>query len=511
MQRSKAAALLLVATLATLGISAPGIAVPSEAAVEPVPVTAADPSTDATEVLENAEDALDGDTAETPLDAPVESPSLALAELVSVYPELSEREQLEADALLARPDEPGNTVDKRIWTVGAAQPKCGPHVCVHYVKTTLDRATDAWAQATLDVMESVWANEVSSMGYRPPPSDGSKGGSGKFDVYLADIGRSGYYGYCAPEFEVARGRASSYCVLENDFAGFAGTPPDNMKVTAAHEFFHAVQYSYDYAEDKWLMEATATWMEERYADSINDNRQYLKFGQMGKPGTPMDSFGGLTHYGNWPFFERLTDKYGVGAMRNIWNRLDASSGAPDDYSIQAVKKFLSAHGTSLTKFYANFAAGNLAPGRAYSEGSAYNATRFADSFKLTQGRRSIAPHRATLKHLTSKSYRFKPTGSLPGKAKLRITIDGPATSTSPVAVAYIYAKSGKLTKKFIRLNKSGAGSARVKFAPGKISRVTLTLVNASTRFDCWGITNFSCQGNPRDNSSKFSFRATVVR
>jgi hypothetical protein len=29
-------------------------------------------------------------------------------------------------------------------------------------------------------------------------------------------------------------------------------------VTAAHEFFHAIQYGYDVSEDPWLMESTAT-------------------------------------------------------------------------------------------------------------------------------------------------------------------------------------------------------------------------------------------------------------
>ena len=55
-------------------------------------------------------------------------------------------------------------------------------------------------------------------------------------------------------------------MLDDDFAAaqfrhrHAG---GNLRVTAAHEFFHAVQFAYDYDEDPWLMEATATWMEER--------------------------------------------------------------------------------------------------------------------------------------------------------------------------------------------------------------------------------------------------------
>ena len=35
-------------------------------------------------------------------------------------------------------------------------------------------------------------------------------------------------------------------------------PLDNMRVTAAHEYFHAVQYAYDGWDDTWIYETTAT-------------------------------------------------------------------------------------------------------------------------------------------------------------------------------------------------------------------------------------------------------------
>ena len=74
---------------------------------------------------------------------------------------------------------------------------------------------------------------------------------------------------------------------------------------------------YDYYEDRWFMESTATWVEERFADGVNDNRQYLAFGQVGEPDTSLDLFerGGFAHYGNWPFWEHLADRYGDGIVR----------------------------------------------------------------------------------------------------------------------------------------------------------------------------------------------------
>jgi hypothetical protein len=503
-------ATLVVATIALSTIGGPGTAAAPDPEVQPAHTASTDASTEASAILESAEAALEGDDPDL-----VESPTLALTELSSVYDDLSPREQRTADALLARPDGTGNPdLDPVIWTVPEEPRKCGDHVCVHYVGSTSDRSTDEWAATTLSVLESVWTHDVSHAGFRAPASDSMDGdelgGDSKFDVYLVELEETPYYGYCAPDAH-GQPRSSGYCVLDNDNTQFVGSPLANLKVTASHEFFHVIQYNYDANEDRWLMEATATWMEEDYADSVNDNRQYLSFGQLGRPSTPLDAYTGLTPYGNWLFFEKLTKKYGAGAIRSIWNRLDTSAGAPDQYSIQAVSNTLKAHGTTLRKFYAHYAAGNLSPSRTYAEGSAYDATNVARKFTFKPGRKSVAPRGTKLRHLTSRSYQFKPGASLPGKSKLKIIIDAPAKGTSPAAVAYVYAKSGKLTKKFIRLSKSGAGSTRVKFAPRKIKRVTLTLVNASTRFGCWEGTNYSCQGFPLDNSSKFTFRAKVVR
>ena len=112
------------------------------------------------------------------------------------------------------------------------------------------------------------------------------------DVYLANLGPLGLYGYCAPEDGLAGqlNRYTAYCVLDDDYTGFPLGPFPSLQVTAAHEFFHAIQFNYDTFEDRWLMEATATWMEERYADAVDDNRQYIKYGQTRKPGIPLDTF-----------------------------------------------------------------------------------------------------------------------------------------------------------------------------------------------------------------------------
>ncbi len=525
MRRSKTAALLLAATLAISTLTATASATPDKI------VDASGGADEVSAVLQQAEEALAGDPVEIDAGSElspepeasgtvIESPTIALADLAVAYPELTAQEQRRADEILARPDA-GGGIDLKDWTAPPADRRvvCATHVCVHYVVSSTDTATQSWAETTLAVMESVWNFEIATMGYRAPAPDGARGTDtnrpetvGKFDVYLSNIGGDGYYGYCAGEAKVPGQslRESGYCVLDNDFTEFVLNPTSSLKVTAAHEFFHAIQFNYDALEDRWLMEATATWMEERYADSINDNRQFLRFGQSSKPGVPLDTFGGLTHYGNWLFFERLSRKYGTDSVRSIWNRLDATRGKTDQYSVQAIKNFLQAEGTTLPKFYVHFAAGNLSPAKHYSEGSVYRPARFADTFTLKSGRKSINARQAKLRHLTSKSYRFKAAKSLRGNGKLRITVDGPEAKTGPAALAYVYLKNGKITKKFIKLNKAGFGSTRVKFSRSKVTRVTLTLVNASPRYVCWRQGTYACQGFAKDDGSKFTFSAKVL-
>ena len=171
---------------------------------------------------------------------------------------------------------------------------CTDLVCVHFVGGAGDApppasstgTTPDWVALTLRTAQESDLRMV-ELGWPLPPGDPGAGGSAQFDVYLEDLGRRGLYGYCAPEDLVSgeRNVASSYCVLDNDFAEFALPPTPSMRVTVAHELFHAVQFGIDAREDGWFLEATATWMEEQVTDDVDDNRQYLRHGQLGDPGT----------------------------------------------------------------------------------------------------------------------------------------------------------------------------------------------------------------------------------
>jgi len=534
MRRILGSGLLLLALAAT---ALPVTGAPEAVAVTPEPSTGrsiAHPSADerrADRALANARDALAGHGGDA---------TLALTALRASYPRLSASEKKQADALLARPtdgaDDPNQTGYDYDGVNGEpavdAEPLCGTHVCIHYVTGSDDAPdpTDAntntipdWVEGTLAEMEGVWTYEVGTRGYRAPASDitaSNNGGDAKLDVYLANVSAQGLYGYCAPEGFVPgqpanrRYRAYGYCVLDDDYVGFPTSPAGSRKVTAAHEFFHMIQFNYDAFEDAWIMEATATWMEERYADGVNDNRFYLADSQMAKPLIPLDKFRGCCQqYGNWIFFERLSRAYGVDAVRTIWQRLDTMPGKPDDYSVLAIKNVLAHHDTTFTKFYTAFAAGNLIPQKFYEEGSHYLtwAAPVTKGWQFTPKARFVTGKKTTLTHLTSRNYVFAPTSKLKGKWYLTVKVDGPSSKAGPGAELLIIKRNNAVGIKRISLNQDGQGKVRVPFGAGTIRAITLTLANASTRYKCWQNTEWACMGTPLDNSRVFRFSAVASR
>jgi hypothetical protein len=284
-------------------------------------------------------------------------------------------------------------------------------------------------------------------------------------------------------------------------------------VTAAHEFFHAIQFGYDASEDRWLMEATATWVEERFADDIDDNRQYLRHGQLRRPRVPLDEFDAFRQnsYGNWLFFELLSRRYGVDVVRRVWEQADTLAGAPDLYSTAAVRRVLRREGTSLPAVYARFATVNQAPARFYAEGAAYPSGSVSRTVRLTGSRRSVTDGKR-LDHLTSAAYRVVPARALRGKWRLRLQVEAPPTSHGSTASLLVRKGKGRYAVRPVRLGRDGSGRKTLALRRGQVRSVTLVLANASTRFKpCWQSSPYSCQGLPKDDRERYAFTATLLR
>lgn len=232
--------------------------------------------------------------------SPVRDATMLYLEIQRKWDTMSERGRQEIAPFLLRPDpaypDPDNLAQYTVPPDSFYSP--GGHFKVWYVTTTDDSVstTDAdsdgvpdYVESCADILEEVWDKVITDLGYLPPPDDYpypptgryiDDGGDARYDIYLKDIGA---YGYTVPEVEKPGltppyNPKSSYIVMENDYAGFGYADPlDAVRVTAAHEFFHAIQFRYDYDEDRFFYEVSSTWMEDIVYDSINDYYWYLPY------------------------------------------------------------------------------------------------------------------------------------------------------------------------------------------------------------------------------------------
>ncbi|MCL6584659.1 MAG: hypothetical protein K6U11_13640 [bacterium] len=167
--------------------------------------------------------------------------------------------------------------------------------------------------AVAKALEATWAKVVENLGYSPPAL--VSGSSIQFDCYIMGIS---YYGYSTLDPD-----DHPYMVIANNYEALTDLPPNQdpegsalgaMRVTVAHEFFHAIQFGYTEWEDQWWEENTAVWIEDEVFDHINDYLHYL--------GEPYDDLNGN---GRWdsgePYYNSL-GKLAGRFDREIWGWFD---------------------------------------------------------------------------------------------------------------------------------------------------------------------------------------------
>jgi hypothetical protein len=492
----------LVAALA-MGPALPAYAVPQDVPRATLPSTASD---QAEQALARVRALFDSDR---PANArasvhPDRDATLALRDLVRVRDQLRGSAAREASRLLARPT--------------ARRSTCLGRICVHWNPAA---STRAYVDRVLATVTQVHEQYVAA-GYRAPRPDGRRGGDNKTDIYLRDVGAQGLYGFCTTD---KRFRATgpfdswAYCVLDDDYRQRqfpALTPTENMQVTAAHEYFHAVQFAYDAFEDSWFMEATATWAEDEVFDDINDNLQYLRAGPLRRPHVPLDKFevGGTHQYGDWIFFRYLTEQLPTGnvmpdLVRQMWERADGSRDGPDMYSLKAVRSALTANGESFARMFARFAEANRHPAEAYDEGDLYPTAPLSATRTLRADQSSGWISRE-LDHLSSTTLRFTPSGLVP-PTSLKVRVDLANRSRGALALVTTRLLGGVVdATSLVDLNRLGVGTLDIPLV-GNVSNVEVTLVNASTRTRCWrrATSPYSCFGVPRDDNLTQKVRVSV--
>ena len=253
------------------------------------------------------------------------------------------------------------------------------------------------------IFDSVYSHIIMTLGYPLPPSDGGyvQGVDSLYDVYLTNLGGV-LFGLNYPDSLQFGGigslRATSFIGIDNDyqessFSTYNSRPLDAVRVTAAHEYFHAVHFGIDFTEmEEWFSptqqrrywyEMSATWMEEEIYDDINDYYSVLPF-FFRRPRESIQQFNGPADfhpYGScvYPIF--LSEKYGADIIKSIWlkcgtmgvgpNFLVASQIAIDSAS-GGTENFRSAFGEfALWNFFTGSRAASAPPGVGYSERAFY--------------------------------------------------------------------------------------------------------------------------------------------
>ena len=275
--------------------------------------------------------------------------TLLLRDLVLHQDELSGADRRRAGRVLARPSDGASDPERDGWTTNDRSRRCmtgldgnpDADVCLNWVNETGDKAEGSFIDDSAAEMRTVWTREIDQLGYRAPQSDlnsDNHGANGALDIYFADIGDDGLYGYCTTDEPHAGDKktVSAYCVLDNDYkpSQYDSPPPevsglDALRVTLAHEFFHAVQFNYDWTEKLFLMEGTAVWMEEQVYDPINAAYAFLFDSALHQPEVPLDAYQHNEdenfEYGAFVFFTRLGEVYGAGfpgtapgVIRGVW-------------------------------------------------------------------------------------------------------------------------------------------------------------------------------------------------
>ena len=528
---------VLLAVL-SLGLAAPAVA-QEEADQAPPPVPLADDLTAALETGEitEAQYALErarsifqlarvrrefGDVERPgPRDA-----TLILRDLALRADELTGPERALAEAILARPTDGFVPAGTHAYSTSATSFRCGPDMCFHWVTTTSDQSTPEWVDTVQDRWEHVWSEEIDTLDYRPPRSDGTSQTDGptsstdkrKLDVYILDLGRDRIFGYCA----ALSGSLTPpvYCAVDNNYApsqfGASQSPEGFLEVTAAHEFHHSSQAAYDFREDWWLLEGTATNMEETVYPDIDDNVNFLTaWSPLTRPGSPLDRGGfGDSEYGSWIFWRYLQEKVGDGdpsILRKIWEHADVDL-PPDDYSLRAVRRELTHRGQPFADTFASFEIANRLGDYVDADVAEYPTPPLTKTFKVGRQTPDTGWWSWRINHLAARFVAFRPARRVSGDARLRVIARLPAHGATATLLV-VRANGSTSTRRLVRKSDGEArGSASFRF--GEVKRIEVVLSNGSTRTaQCWtspGPPSFSCEGRPRDDRRLFELRAKLI-
>jgi hypothetical protein len=343
------------------------------------------------------------------------------------------------------------------------------------------------------VFEEVYAFQNGRYGWQVPKADGIRGCPSqsaacvnKTDVYIKDVGGRGVYGYAAPDPGQSTFSQQAFLVMDDDYSAqqfpqYGGNSLPPMQVTAAHEYNHVLQFAYDVAQDTWMFEATATWMEDEVYTEVNDYLQYVQAWTRLTlvPLTSFSSSGDATNakaYGAAVWNRWLEAKHGPDVVRNAWEVSRQTN--PPSFAPGAFDRALRNRGSSFAEAFAEFTADTAewrASNSPFEEGSSFPDVQRVRNIAL---RPNIGGAQGMLDHTAYLLIDVPPTRVEQLKLVMEIK------SGTSAALALVGREGdpvgGTVTTEVTRLHRGGTGMA-VLDDPGRFDRITAVVMNSDTK------------------------------
>jgi subtilisin family serine protease/PKD repeat protein len=237
------------------------------------------------------------------------------------------------------------------------------HFSVSYNVTGPNTTNDTYALTVIYALEKSWMTLVVDLGFSSPPEL-------HIPVYLEDLPFP-ILGKTSSNHNPTTGWHIEFIKIDIELEqGLART-------TAAHEFFHTVQLSYDPEEADWISEGTAKWAESRVYPAYTGSSSYVEYVNlyMNNPDRSLSKLG----YEAVLFWIFIDQHYGVSTFKSILQQTITRNG------INAVDAALNAIGTSFVNVFKEWTIANYFKDIYYSNGQLFNPISFTE-FSYSGGR-----------------------------------------------------------------------------------------------------------------------------
>jgi hypothetical protein len=344
--------------------------------------------------------------------------------------------------MFQRPDKP----DSYWYVSGLPKTFSTPHFKFHYTTQGPDAVISGdisplngvpdLVDICAESFEKSYQVEVEQLGYKPPIDDiwaKDNGGDIRYDVYIFS---GPWLGFTMPEdplsVQSTSGTSSLYFGINSRTYELVGASEGKryIETTSCHEFFHAIQFAYNYNSERWFMEATSTWMERMVYDGSDqgetDGNNYYA-SQLNYwfryPDWTLTRFDGWHEYGSviWSIF--ITERYDVEIIKDIFESM-----AEGTYrELANFYETFTSRGTSLGSAFKDFTVWNYFTNfryddRFYSHGAEYPPVpvHLDDVISKYPMKTDLDTERAP-ENLGARYIRFLPSA---GSQNITIKIDG---------------------------------------------------------------------------------------